>query len=136
MERNHIFPKRSKHEVVCSNHSSCVCHTLCQSWSHDHFQIWLLWVNFGTCKIFTRSPGISLAANPMESTAEKTNRVLRVLHNQKVWQWFEHGSSFQMVARLSLVSSAGSWGKKSGSFFCCFQTCENDELHLRLVEVS
>jgi len=68
----------------------------------------------------------------MESTAEKTNRVLRVLHNQKVWQWFEHGGSFQMVARLSLVSSAGSWVKKSGSFFCCFETGENDEPHVRL----
>jgi len=78
---------------------------------------------------------VSLAANLMESPAE-TSCLLDVLHHEEVRQWFEHDNSFQMVARLSLVSSAGNWGKKSGSFFCCFQTCENDELHLRLVEVS
>ena len=66
-----------------------------------------------------RSPSVSLAANPMESTAE-TSCLLGVLHHEKVWQWFEHGSSFQMVARLSLVSSAGSWGKKSGRCFLLF----------------
>ena len=75
----------------------------------------------------------------MESTAE-TSCLLGVLHHEKVWQWFEHGSSFQMVARLSLVSSAGSWGKKSGRYFLYFfvvsKSGENDEPHVRLVEVS
>ena len=71
----------------------------------------------------------------MESTAE-TSCLLDVLRRVGVRQWFEHDSSFQMVARLSLVNRAGSWENKSGRFCCFFQTCENDEPHLRLMEVS
>lgn len=54
----------------------------------------------------------------MESTAE-TSCLLNVLHHEKVRQWFEHNSSFQMVAHLSMVSRAGSWGKKD-RFFLLF----------------
>ena len=83
---------------------------------NDHFQISLLSVNSGTCKFFTHSPSVSLAANLMESTGCLSG----VLRDEKVRQWFEHDSSFQMVACLSLVSRAGSWGKKSGRFLLLF----------------
>lgn len=156
LERNHIFPNRSKHEFLfkrmvagsacyrnsccVSNHSSGACHTRCQRTTFKYGCCrWILaferfWHPF-TAPFHLVPPSMSLAANPMESTAQ-TSCVLGVLHDEEVWQWFEHGGSFQMVARLSLVSSAGSWVKKSVSFVCLFEAGENDELHLRLVEVS
>ena len=148
LERNHIFPNRAKHKFLFFRMvagsgcylNSCVfliihpVHVIhgAKVGVNDHFQISLLSVNSGTCKFFTHSPSVSLAANLMESTG----CLLGVLRDEKVRQWFEHDSSFQMVARLSLVSRPEAGARKVDDFCCCFQTCENDEPHLRRVEVS
>ena len=131
MERNHIFPNRAKQEFLFFR---MVAGSGCYLNSCVFLIIHLVHVIHGAqvgvmttfkCKIFTPfhlvPPAFPLAANPMESTAEKTSCLLGVLHHEDVRQWFEHDNSVQMVARLSLVSSAGSWGKKVGDVFCCFQ---------------